>query len=209
MKNYRKSKLQQLDNYFKCENIRYQRRKPDETDEERQLRLASNRNVVNHRKQKSKLSFRYNETTSEHREQHETLEECQVPFANSSECTKKNFPKLKSQQVDNSDTEHVQMKDSSNSQVLNSPNEKTTEKIAYLSAYDKNKFGEIHEQPWAKENVNNFHKSKPMTIHQCTICREAWPIKFKPKRPENYVCSRCAQDKNVPKKFSYENKMIP
>ena len=48
--------MQQVDSYFKSENIRYQRKKPNETDEERQLRLANNRQVVNYRKRKSKLS---------------------------------------------------------------------------------------------------------------------------------------------------------
>ena len=101
------------------------------------------------------------------------------------------------------------MKDASNFQVLNSPNERPTEKTAYLSAYDKHEFGEIHDQPWAKGNVNKFNNSMQMTIHQCTVCREAWPIRFKPKRPENYICSGCAKDKNLPSKFSDENKMIP
>ena len=117
VKNYRKLKLQQVDNYFNSENIRYQRQKPNETDEERQLRLPNNRKAVNYRKQTSKLSFRWNETTSEHREQHETLETCEAPFTNSWECTK-NFPKLKSQRVDNCNREYVQMKDAFNFQVL-------------------------------------------------------------------------------------------
>ena len=47
-----------------------------------------------------------------------------------------------------------------------------------------------------------------MTIDQCTICHDTWPIRLKTKRPENYICSRCSEDKTVLKKFSYENKMV-
>ena len=55
------------------------------------------------------------------------------------------------------------------------------EKTTYLSSFNKQKFGEIHDQPWAKDNMNRFHKSMQMKIHQCTICHEAWPIKFNPE----------------------------
>ena len=47
------------------------------------------------------------------------------------------------------------------------------------------------------------------SIYQCTICLEAWPLKSKPKSASNYVCSRCARDKQNPKKFSKQNAMIP
>ena len=83
------------------------------------------------------------------------------------------------------------------------------EKTTYLSSFNKEKFDEIHDQPWAKENMNKFHKSMQMKIHLCTICHEAWPIKFNPQKPDNYVCNRCSKDKNDTKKFSYGNKMIP
>ena len=46
-------------------------------------------------------------------------------------------------------------------------------------------------------------------IFQCTICKEAWPINTKPKCPTNYVCSRCARDKNTQKKFSDANCTVP
>ena len=78
----------------------------------------------------------------------------------------------------------------------------------YLKQFDK-KNGRIHEQTWAKSNNNKFHKSILYFITQCTICREAWPLKSKPKSPNTYVCSRCSRDKVSPKKFSCENSMIP
>ena len=47
-----------------------------------------------------------------------------------------------------------------------------------------------------------------MSIYQCTVCHEAWPLKTKPK-VSMYVCARCSRDKNTPKKFSADNFMIP
>ena len=76
----------------------------------------------------------------------------------------------------------------------------------YLKIFDK-KNGGIEEQCWAKANMNKFHKSVQYTVYQCTECKEAWPLKSKPKSP--YVCSRCLRDKKFPKKFSCENSMIP
>ena len=67
----------------------------------------------------------------------------------------------------------------------------------------------IHEQTQAKSNIDMFHKSNIYTVYQCSVCREAWPIKFRPKIANQYQCSRCTNDKQQPKKFSKENDMIP
>ena len=50
-----------------------------------------------------------------------------------------------------------------------------------------------------------------MTIKQCKVCFEAWPLKNSSKKlnDENYKCTRCTRDKGSPKKFSRENRMIP
>lgn len=48
-----------------------------------------------------------------------------------------------------------------------------------------------------------------LTINQCNVCSEAWPLKAKPKNYPDYTCSRCSRDKCVPKKFSSANSMIP
>ena len=48
-----------------------------------------------------------------------------------------------------------------------------------------------------------------MTIYQCQVCFEAWPLKSRQNVPSNYVCSRCSRDKKNPKKFSKENMMVP
>ena len=67
----------------------------------------------------------------------------------------------------------------------------------------------IHEQIQAKSNIDMFHKSNIYTVYQCSVCREAWLIKFRPKIANQYQCSRCTNDKQQPKKFSKENDMIP
>ena len=67
----------------------------------------------------------------------------------------------------------------------------------------------IHEQTQAKSNIDMFHKSNIYTVYQCSVCREAWPIKFRPKIANQYQCSRCTNDKQQLKKFSKENDMIP
>ena len=49
-----------------------------------------------------------------------------------------------------------------------------------------------------------------MTICQCLICKEAWPLNNNSHQDvDNYVCCRCKRDKGNPKKFSNENCMIP
>ena len=67
----------------------------------------------------------------------------------------------------------------------------------------------IHEQTQTKSNIDMFHESNIYTVYQCSVCREAWPIKFRPKIANQYQCSRCTNDKQQPKKFSKENDMIP
>jgi hypothetical protein len=71
------------------------------------------------------------------------------------------------------------------------------------------KNGSIHEQMWAKANIKKFHKSVEFFISKCSICHEAWPLKSKPRSYTGYVCSQCCRDKKSPKKFSFENSMIP
>ncbi|CAB4008426.1 ATP-dependent DNA helicase PIF1, partial [Paramuricea clavata] len=79
----------------------------------------------------------------------------------------------------------------------------------YLNKFDIEKDGSIHEQSWAKNNINKFSKSIEFFINQCTICQEAWPLNSKPRSPDCYICSRCARDTKSPRKFSHENAMIP
>ncbi len=79
----------------------------------------------------------------------------------------------------------------------------------YLNKFDIKKTGSIHQQSWAKCNINKFYKSTQFFITQCTICQEAWPLKSKPSSPQCYICSRCSRDTRSPKKFSLENSMIP
>ena len=77
----------------------------------------------------------------------------------------------------------------------------------YLNAFDIHNNGGIEDQCWANANMNRFHKSVQYIVGQCTVCKEAWPLKSKPRSP--YVRSRCSRDKIIPKKFSSKNFMIP
>ena len=79
----------------------------------------------------------------------------------------------------------------------------------YLKEHHLAKNGSIEEQSWAKANIKKFHKSVQFSVSRCKICQEAWPLKSKPRSPNDYVCSRCCRDKKSPKKFSCENSMIP
>ena len=67
----------------------------------------------------------------------------------------------------------------------------------------------IHEQTQAKHSIDMFHNSNIYTVYQCSLCQEAWPINFTPRLHNQYQCSRCTNDKELPKKFSKENSMIP
>jgi hypothetical protein len=80
-------------------------------------------------------------------------------------------------------------------------------KIEYLNNFDTLKNGQLHEQSWAKSKIKDFHKSMQFSVLQCTICKEAWPIKSTRRSLSNYTCLRCTRDKNVPKKFSCNNFM--
>ena len=61
----------------------------------------------------------------------------------------------------------------------------------------------------ACKNSAMFHKSIQYVIKQCTVCNEAWPCKSNLNCQSDYTCARCNRDKKVPKKFSFENLMIP
>lgn len=85
----------------------------------------------------------------------------------------------------------------------------TVSKEEYLSNCCTENLAPLHEQPWAKENIANFNKSNNYTIYQCKSCFEAWPLKSTPKSINNYQCARCSREKDLPKKFSTENLMVP
>jgi hypothetical protein len=79
----------------------------------------------------------------------------------------------------------------------------------YLNKFDIEKDGSIHEQSWAKNNINKFSKCMEFFINQCTICQEVWPPNSKPRSPDCYICFRCSRDTKSPRKISIENSMIP
>ena len=82
-------------------------------------------------------------------------------------------------------------------------------KAQYLAEFDIDNNGPLHEEKWAKTNINLFHKSMKLSIFQCQICHEAWPLKTVPRNAHNYICNRCSRDKNTVKKFSKGNLLIP
>ena len=57
--------------------------------------------------------------------------------------------------------------------------------------------------------MSKFHKSLKYTTLQCTICKEAWPLKATKRSRTNYVSMRCTRDKKCPKAFSSENSLTP
>ena len=61
------------------------------------------------------------------------------------------------------------------------------------------------------KNLTWKNLAKPLNfiVAQCKICKEAWPVKSSLKRFEKYICQRCSRDKKSPRKFSFENSMIP
>ena len=66
------------------------------------------------------------------------------------------------------------------------------------------------------DEITNFHNSMKMTIEQCVVCCEAWPIKLNSQskrrsddKSSGYQCTRCLRDKIFPKIFSRENRMMP
>ena len=85
----------------------------------------------------------------------------------------------------------------------------TLSKEDYLAHFDFEAYGSLHEQPWAQKSMSTFHKENKYTTYQCKVCFEAWHLKASPKALEVYQCSRCARDKEFPKKFSKANFMIP
>lgn len=84
-----------------------------------------------------------------------------------------------------------------------------TDKNQYLREFDADKNSELHLQQWAKVDMSRFHKSLKYTTLQCTICKEAWPLKTTKRSRTNYVCLRCTRDKKCPKAFSRENSLTP
>ena len=43
----------------------------------------------------------------------------------------------------------------------------------------------IHENESAKKHIQSFHRSMKMTIKECCICHEAWPVRSKTESLKN------------------------
>ena len=92
--------------------------------------------------------------------------------------------------------------------------------VSYLKSVNESNIESNEEENWnlsgvdqsATINMKKFHKSMEMSIIQCAVCKEAWPLKnetLKTKRETDYTCGRCKRDKIFPKKFSHQNNMVP
>ena len=80
----------------------------------------------------------------------------------------------------------------------------------YLSEFKISNCGELHQQEWAKLNMQKFHDSMKLRISLCQCCHEAWPLHIKTKKKkEPYICTRCLRDKDDAKKFSFEISLLP
>ena len=68
-------------------------------------------------------------------------------------------------------------------------------------------------QNWKENNgikeMRKFHLSLRRQVVQCSICYEAWPQKETDKNSKESVCTACLRDEGFPRKFSYENNVIP
>ena len=61
----------------------------------------------------------------------------------------------------------------------------------YLSEFKISNCGELHQQEWAKLNMQKFHDSMKLRISLCQCCHEAWPLHIKTKKKkEPYICNR-------------------
>ena len=119
-----------------------------------------------------------------------------------------------------SDTEDVQL-DSAKAYSLSDDNLHNF--VSYVDAEAKQKkrqrrtcskidLEQDSSQIFPNENLLSFHNSMKMTITQCAVCKEAWPLcdkRHKESHRSHYVCYRCKRDKKEPKKFSFENSVIP
>lgn len=63
----------------------------------------------------------------------------------------------------------------------------------YLLQFDSTTHGHIHEQKWARTNMEKFHKSTKLKIALCVVCCEAWPLPLNSRKQKlkTFICSRC------------------
>ena len=95
--------------------------------------------------------------------------------------------------------------------ISESRNSIVLDQQTYLLQFDSTTHGHIHEQKWARTNMEKFHKSMKLKIALCVVCCEAWPLPLNSRKQKlkTFVCSRCTRDQGNVKKFSAENNMIP
>lgn len=93
---------------------------------------------------------------------------------------------------------------------------KLLEKYDCLASFDTQSNGDIHEQKWARTNMNNFHKANEYKICQCTVCYEAWPLKSNSKfnKLPTYLVFKVlwrerSSKKNFPKKMIWYLLLCP
>ena len=185
----------QKKNRLQKSNDSEKRRRSEETDHQKQIRL-----------QKDSLSKKLKRSQETNIERQIRLEKKKL-YKN-----QKRSEETDSERQIRLEKERLSKKQKRSKQAENqrTPKRVSQHKISqqeYLNTFDIAENGGIEQQSWAKANINKFHKSVQYAISQCTVCKEAWPLKSKPTLP--YVCSRCIRDNKSPKKFSDENSLIP
>ena len=185
--------LKKIDNYRK--------RKASEPDEQREAKLAKRRE--NYQKRKA-----FQETVPI--QEQSTCDSNECDSRSSTNLTDKNQYLREFERKALQETVPIQEQSTCDSNECDSRSSTNlTDKNQYLREFDADKNGELHLQQWAKVNMSKFHKSLKYTTLQCTICKEAWPLKATKRSRTNYVCMRCTRDKKCPKAFSSENSLTP
>ena len=81
--------------------------------------------------------------------------------------------------------------------ISESRNSIVLDQQTYLLQFDSTTPCHIHEQKWARTNMEKFHKSMKLKITLCVVCCEAWPLPLNSRKQKlkTFVCSRCTRDK--------------
>ena len=137
-----------LTDNFEHRKVRHQRKKANESDQERELRLENIRKVASCGKQKFQLGLKCNTISYKNKKKNETSKERETRLTKNREYIK-NYRKLKSQNCDNFEQNSAQMSTITETShfPISDCDKSDMEKTTYLSSFNKRKFGEIHDQP--------------------------------------------------------------
>lgn len=80
----------------------------------------------------------------------------------------------------------------------------------YLLQFDTTTNGHIHDQNWARTNMEKFHKSVRFKITLRVVCCEAWPLPLNSRKQKlkTFTHSRCTRDKGNVKSSQLKTTLI-